>query len=315
MRCCKGLMGTGALMAAATWAAAGAALAGTPDTSLWSGSRALADIGTQVSFGVRSPGTTGHARTIDLIVAEMTRAGATVTRQAWTYHPKTGPDVPLTNIIARFDGQNPRRVLVGTHYDSLVRAYADTRKPNDPMPGANNSASGVAVLLETAHAIATSAAKPAVGTDFVFFDGEEGPLALGAGDPDWFPLGSPYFAAHLADTYPAAKPLWSAEFDMVCYRDTVFHPETYSLATAQEQVRRFWSLGEEVAPKKFDVDAPAVPIGDDQLALTRVGIPSILVIGFEYDPWFNTTQDTPDKCSVETVEAVGKTLLRHIYAP
>ena len=99
----------------------------------------------------------------------------------------------MTNIIARFKPYNPRRVIVATHFDSIVKAYRDTKKPDAPMPGANNSASGVALLLETARVLSEMPEAPPVGIDMIFFDGEEGSISIGAGDPNSHPIGSPLF--------------------------------------------------------------------------------------------------------------------------
>ena len=181
------------------------------------------------------------------------------------------------------------------------------------MPGANNSASGVALLLETARAL--DAAKPMpVGIDMVFFDGEEGPHSLGAGDPNWVALGSPHFAEHLGEIYPNGKPEQAIIFDMVCYKNVKFRPELFSLASTRKNAKRFWRVGTVIAPSIFASEPTPRPIGDDQVALAKAGIPSFLVIGFEYAPWFNTTQDTIDKCSPQVMEGLGKTLLTYLYA-
>ena len=153
------------------------------------------------------------------------------------------------------------------------------------------------------------------GADLVFFDGEEGPVSLGAGDPQWQALGSPYFAEHLADFYPQAKPAAAAIFDMVCYRNIRLLAEESSVAYARSDVEKFWSIGNELAPKVFVPQVTSTPIFDDQNALADAGIPSFLVIGFQYDPWFNTAQDTIDKCSIQTLETIGRTTVRYLYLP
>lgn len=281
----------------------------------WSGERAMADIAAQLRFLPRAIGTEGHERTIDYIKAELAKAAVkAVTTQSWTFsHPERSA-IRLTNIIARLNVENPRRLIVGTHYDSIVRAYLDKHRPNDPMPGANNSASGVAVLLETARALSTMPAPP-FGVDLVFFDGEEGPLALGAGDPAWIALGSPYFAAHLSEFYPERKPEKAVVFDMVCHKNLKLHPEILSLRYAASEVSRFWQIGRSLAPSIFSNEREEGPVGDDQVALAAAGIPSFLVIDFKYEPWFNTTEDTIDKCSAKSLEAVGRTLVRYLFVP
>ena len=284
-------------------------------TDGWSGERAMADIAAQLSFTPRSLDTPGHAQTIDFIEAELAKTPVKVAvKQRFTYRGADGAEHTLTNVVARLDPSNPRRVIVATHYDSIVRAYRDTKNPDAPMPGANNSASGVAVLLETARALAALPTPP-LGIDMIFFDGEEGPKSLGAGDPNWMALGSPYFVAHLGDLYPGRKPEKGVVFDMVCYRTLQLHPELFSLYYAKAETAKFWSIGASLAPSVFLNDPTAYPVSDDQTALDRAGIPSLLVIDFQYEPWFNTTQDTLDKCSAPSLAAVGKTLLRYLYAP
>jgi Zn-dependent M28 family amino/carboxypeptidase len=303
-----------AALAAALFAAAPvpAGSAGSPEDVAWSGTRAMDDIARQLAFGPRNIDSEGHEKTIEFIVQSLAQTPATVTRESWT--DAGGATVHhLTNLIARFNPANPERILLGTHYDSIVRAYRDVASPNAPMPGANNSASGVALLLETARSLSAAAVPPALGVDLVFFDGEEGPISLGAGDPHWVPLGSPYFARHIDEFYPKRQPVGAVLFDMVCYRSLKLYPESSSVDSAPKQVAAFWSLGASIAPQIFRRTAPVGPIYDDQIALAQRNIPSFLVIGFEYEPWFNTTRDTLDKCSPGSLEAVGRTLVRYVY--
>ena len=258
--------------------------------------------------------TPGHRKTIDYIEAELAKSGAKPHEQRWT-STLGGPTHSLVNIVARFAPANPRRILLGTHYDSIIRAYRDAAQPEAPMPGANNSASGVALLLETARMLKAAKTAPPFGIDLVFFDGEEGPISLGAGDPNWQALGSPYFVQHLADFYPGAKPLKGAIFDMVCGRDEKLRPEQASLIYAGDEVRKFWTIGRTFAPAFFSATPTTSPIFDDQIALDEAKIPSFLVIGFEYEPWFNTTEDTLDKCAEQAMTGVGRALVRYIYEP
>jgi hypothetical protein len=282
---------------------------------LWDGQRAMADVAALVKFTPRSLDTAGHQQAIDYIKAELARTGVdAVTDQRWVFRDEGGKSYAMTNVIARFQPSNPRRIILATHYDSIVRAYRDASNPNAPMPGANNSASGVAMLLETARVLSQSD-KPPFGVDMIFFDGEEGPKSLGAGDPAWRALGSPYFVAHLRDYYPSAKPEKAVVFDMVCDRDLQLKPEPSSVASAMSEVQKYWSAGLKIAPSAFTTKMTSYPISDDQTALSGAGIPSFLVIDFEYEPFFNTTQDTVDKCSAQSLEAVGRTTLQYLYSP
>jgi glutaminyl-peptide cyclotransferase len=289
----------------------------TPETvklDVWNGQRAMDDIAAQVAFGPRAMGTPGHQKVVDYIQGEFAKLKISdVKLQQGSYADENRSQKELTNIVAQLDPNNPKRLVLGTHYDSIIRAYRDKEHPDGYMPGANNSASGVALLLETARALSVLP-KPPFGVDFIFFDGEEGPKSLGAGDPDWRALGSPWFASHLKEIYPHGNPAKGAVFDMVCARDLALKPELASRAIAPREVDWFWELGRALAPKAFLREPTAQVIGDDQLALTAAGIPSFLVIDFDYEPWFNTTQDTIDKCSAASLETVGRTVLQYLYA-
>jgi len=287
-------------------------------TELWDGQRAMAVIGDLLRFTPRSMETAGHQQTIDYIKAELAKTldktkADPVILQRWAFR-NDGKPFAMTNIIARFAPSNPRRVIVATHFDSIVKAYRDAKTPDAPMPGANNSSSGVAVLLETARVLSLLPAPP-VGIDFVFFDGEEGSKSLGAGDPEFAPIGSPYFAGHLRDFYPSTKPEKAAVFDMVCDRDLHLKPDPSSIDSAGTEVKKFWEIGIKTAPSSFDTKPLPYAMSDDHSALAAAGIPSFLVIDFEYEPFYNTTQDTLDKCSAKSLEAVGRTLLQYLYAP
>ena len=295
-------------------AAPAAAQAPAPDIAQWRGEGALADIVTQVSFGRRAIGTPGHEQTIAFIEAQLRALGIEPRRQSAEVAAGDATHA-ITNIVASLYPSAPQRIILATHYDSIIRAYRDRQHPDAPMPGANNSASGVALLLETARALKAQRAPPPLGVDFVFFDGEEGALSLGAGDPNFAPIGSPYFAQHLDEIYPKAKPSGAIDFDMVCWREMKLRPELGSLQVAGDQVRKFWTTARLFAPAYFTMDPTPREIYDDHVALVRAHIPAFLVIGFEYEPWYNTTQDTPDKCSADALAGVGRTLMQYLYAP
>jgi len=281
----------------------------------WDGKRALGTIEELVKFTPRAMETPGHQQAIDYITAELkTTKFADVTLQRWTAN-EAGRSMAMTNIVARFNPSNPRRLIVATHYDSIIKAYRDVRTPDGLMPGANNSASGVAVLLETARVLSEMPDAPPVGIDMIFFDGEEGPISMGAGDPNYRAIGSPYFVDRLAEFYPNARPEKMLDFDMVCFRDMHLKADQSSLSSAAADVKKFWSIGLELAPGIFERQAAPYSVEDDHTAFQLAGIPSFVVIDIEYMPFYNTTEDTPDKCSVQSLEAVGRTLVRYLYLP
>src|SRR5262249_23865390 len=190
--------------------------------------------------------------TIHFIKGELTKTSvAAVPSQNWIYTDDDGRPPAMTNLIARFQPQNPRRMILATHYDSIVHAYADKNNPTAPMQGANNYASGVAVLLETARVLSLLP-KPAFGIDMIFFDGEEGSKSLGAGDPKWKPLGSPHFPALRKVYYPTAKPERAVVFDMVCDRDQKQNPDPSALSSAMGGVKKFGRAGFAPAPSALE---------------------------------------------------------------
>jgi glutaminyl-peptide cyclotransferase len=303
-----------AAAAALLFAAGQPAAAAEVQSELWDGKLALGHIADLLRFTPRAMEAPGHQATIDYIKAALAKSSADmVVTQSFVANNDDGKPLHLTNIIARFQANNPRRVIVATHYDSIVRAYRDPKTPDAPMPGANNSSSGVALLLETARVLSLSA-KPDVGIDMIFFDGEEGPKSLGAGDPTWHALGSPFFVQHIKDYYPARLPETAVDFDMVCDKDLKLQPEPSSIVSARPEVTRFWTIGNRIAPHAFVGKSTPYDIADDHTALQGAGIPSFLVIDFDYEPYFNTTQDTIDKCSVDSLQTVGRTLLQYLYA-
>ncbi|MBR0778912.1 M28 family peptidase [Bradyrhizobium diazoefficiens] len=286
-----------------------------PSVESWDGRRALAIIVDLLRFTPRSMETPGHQKAIDYITTELKKTKFdTIVPQRWIAR-EGGRILAMTNIIARFQPDNPRRVIVATHYDSIIKAYRDQKNPDAPMPGANNSASGVAVLLETARVLSEMPDAPPVGIDMIFFDGEEGPISMGAGDPNFRSLGSPYFVSRLAEFYPKARPEKMVDFDMVCDRDLHLKAEASGLRSAPAEVKKFWEIGMKIAPGAFEREPAPYGIQDDHTAFQNAGIPSFVVIDFEYEPFYNTTEDTPDKCSAQSLEAVGRTLLRYLYLP
>jgi len=217
---------------------------------------------------------------------------------------RTGKSYTLYNIVASF-GQQGRRILLAAHWDT--RPWAD-RDPNPknrnrPIIGANDGASGVAVLLEIAHHL--KAQPPQVGVDIVLFDGEDSGRE---GHDDEFLQGSRYFAAHKSPDY---VPEFGIVVDMVGDRELTLYIEQNSFRYARQVVDRVWRKAEELGITEFIRDA-RYQVVDDHLPLLEVGIPCIDVIDFEY-PYWHTLEDTPDKCSPESLEKVGQVLLHVIY--
>ncbi|MCJ7749934.1 MAG: M28 family peptidase, partial [Armatimonadetes bacterium] len=172
----------------------------------------------------------------------------------------------------------------------------DPANRSRPILGANDGASGVAVLLEIARVL--KAHPPSQRVTIVLFDGEDyGPTAK-----DMF-LGSKHFAR----TFAGPKVEWAVLLDMVGDRDLKIRPERFSVQGAPAVVDRIWSAAEKIGATAF-VRNPGPAILDDHVFLLDRGIPCIDVIDFDYPHW-HTLADTPDKCAPDSLAQVGRVIL------
>jgi len=277
-----------------------------------SGEEMIALIKQQLRYGPRYLSASGHEQTVKFLRAEMEALAEKTEIENWEHVGSDGQKYNLSNVIGRFWPENERRIILAAHYDSKKLADKDQKNPAAPVPGANDSGSGVAVLLELARVFANAKDAPAVGVDLIFFDGEEGEENIGADYSHWEPLGSVYFANHLNDFYGDNKPIAGIVFDMVCDRNLNIFKDKSSEKNAPELLEAFWGAAKTLNTTAF-VDASGPDIRDDHTSLNQAGIPSILVIDFDY-PYFHTSEDTPDKCSSESLETVARAALSYVYS-
>lgn len=274
----------------------------------FSAQNAFAHLEKQCAFGPRVPNTAAHDSCRAFLVAELRKYADTVVEQTFTHTtPRLPGELKLTNIVASFKPEEGRRVLLGAHWDSRPWAdqESDSSKHALPVLGANDGASGVAVLLEIAAVLKTNPAP--VGVDIILFDGED----FGApGDSRSYAIGAQYYARHKAPNY---SPMFGILLDMVGDRDLEIFQEGNSLRYATGVVERVWSLAARLGVKEFAASARH-EIFDDHIPFLEAGIPMIDLIDFEYAHW-HTTQDTPDKCSAESLAKVGKVVLAALYDP
>ena len=255
---------------------------------VFSGQRAFRDVNYQVSLGPRIPGNTAHAQTIDYIYQTLKKYGWELEIQEVEVMGQ-----PLKNVIAK-RGSGDEWIILGAHFDT--RRFAD-RDPNpqlqyDPVPGANDGASGVAVLLELGRVLPKELDKQIW---LVFFDGEDqGEIPTW----DWI-LGSKGFAASLSELPDAAVIV-----DMVGDADLQIYQETNS---DPELTAEIWKTARQAGYGKVFIDEEKYSILDDHFPFLKLGIPAVDIIDFDYPHW-HTTADTPDKTSPESLSAVGITL-------
>ncbi len=263
------------------------------------GGHAFGYLEQQMQFGPRIPNTPAHERTGDWIVAQLRARADTVSVQAFNHITHHGDTLHLRNFVARFRPAAAERVLFLAHWDTRPHAdqSANLGQQRLPVPGANDGASGVAVLLGVADAL--KAKPPSVGVDLLFVDGEDyGDFVRDTND---VLIGSRYFAAHQPPGYP---PLFAVLFDMVGDKDQQFYYEGNSQAFAPEVVDRVWRTAAELGYGRIFIPGVKHTLTDDHVALQKAGIHAIDVVDFDYPPW-HTTDDTIDKVSAASLQVVG----------
>jgi glutaminyl-peptide cyclotransferase len=266
---------------------------------------AFAYLQKQCAFGPRHPGSKGHRDCLNYLVREFENSADAATRQPFLFSdPKNQQTHTLTNLIASF-GSSPKRILLCAHWDTRPWADSDPNPKNwnKPIMGANDGASGVAVLLEIARVLKNN--PPPVGVDIVLFDGEDSGLQ---GQNQTWCQGSRFFAESKHLTH---LPIYGILLDFVGDKDLHFPVEVNSYRFAPEIVDKVWGKASELGLSAFD-HSPGYEMIDDHLELLKVGIPAIDIIDFDY-PYYHTLQDTEDKCSPESLGTVGTLLLHLIY--
>lgn len=280
----------------------GGAQAATPGP--FSGEQALAYVKVQLDFGPRVPGSEAHRKTGDWIVLMMKARADTVIEQRWEHTAANGKVLPLRNVFARFRPEATERVLYVTHWDTRPRSD-NARTPEQkllPVPGANDGASGTAMLVALGDVLKKT--PPSVGVDFLFVDGEDYG-EFGPPEVDVL-LGAKYFAEHpLVANY---TPLFGVLWDMIGDRDLNFEKEGNSLRDAPEVVARVWEQANALGHGSVFVPTEGIGITDDHLPLLKAGIRVIDVIDLDF-PWHHTPEDTIDKVSAASLKIVGDVAL------
>jgi hypothetical protein len=254
----------------------------------------------QVAFGPRVPGTPGHAAQLAWMRSHLAERADTVEVQAFSHRTRGGEILALRNVFARFRPELRDRLLLVAHWDTRPRSDEAPRRTDRalPVPGANDGASGVAVLLEMADLLRR--APPPLGVDLLLVDGED----FGPGDRDMY-LGSRFFAANLPAGY---APRYGIVLDMVGDRDPRFPVERHSARLAPEVVGQIWGLAHQMGWSELFPYARGPALTDDHLPLNRAGIPTVLIVDFDYGPrnrFWHTQEDVPENTSARTLGIVG----------
>lgn len=286
-----------------------AALRPPAERPAFSAESAYAHIVQQLRFGMRIPGTEAHRRTGDWLVETLRRYGAEVYEQKGTYR-----GTPVRNIIGSFGPKEGKRVLLSAHWDSRPFADRDPDNPQSPVPGANDGASGVAVLLELARLFQQKPLPYPV--DIIFWDAED----LGQeGMEDSYCLGSQYWLSK-PEPYPPQAYRWGIHLDMVGGHQATFLQEAHSRTYAPHLVEALWNIARQIGYERYFPALPGDPIIDDPYYLsTRGNIPMVNIIqrdplGKGFFPEWHTTRDNLSVIDKAVLQAVGETLVSFLYA-
>ena len=261
-------------------------------------------------LGPRPSGSAAMVAQQKFLAEHFKKLGATVEFQQFKApYPLNGPDrqmigrdVPMANLIVRFNPENRERIMFCGHYDTLPFPLRDPVDRHGRFVGANDNGSGLALLMELGSELA--AHPPKLGVDFVFFDGEE---FIFAADGKYF-CGSEHFADDYAKHPPPFRYRYAVLLDMVGGAELELPQEPNSTAwdDSRPLVKEIWATAARLKVPEFVPWLGRGAVLDDHIALHDVGkIPSCDLIGMEAYPYWHTQGDTPEHCSALSLAKVG----------
>lgn len=306
---------------------------------------AYAYIEKQMSFGPRVPNSKGHNDCAVWLIQKLRSFGAEVELQRGQMPDYRGHMQQIYNIIAHFTPSSSPRILLGAHYDT--RPWCDEEENYSDrfynVPGANDGASGVGVLLEVARQIglrlSVSDSGLSTPVDIIFFDVEDmgSPrFYTGQEREDTWCLGSQLWATNYAKSLSASKASGlSAEgglssvsaavysfgiiLDMVGAPDASFPKEMYSTQYAGNYQQQIWSAAQKLGYGSMFNNQQSYPITDDHYYINYIaGIPCVDVIHYDirnatgFPHWWHTRNDNMDNISKSTLQAVGEVVMSQL---
>lgn len=280
----------------------------------------------QLAFGPRVPNSAAHQLCGEYLIDKFESYGAKVIVQNFTEEAYDGTTLRLRNIIASYNLQEKKRILLAAHWDTRPFADKDTVGRHKPIAGANDGASGVAVLLEIARKLDFHEL-PDVGIDMVLFDGEDYGEHADVKQPPmkngrmqiWWCLGSQYWARNPhKDKYSA---YYGVLLDMVGAKGARFYKEGGSMQFAPKVVNKIWTKARYLGYENYFVNSNSPGITDDHIFVNTIAkIPMINIIdhapnssSYYFPSYHHTHRDNIDIIDRQTLQAVGETLLYVIY--
>ena len=273
--------------------------------------RAYSYLEKQCSFGPRYSGTEGYEEMKKWLISEIKGICDTVIIQTFQErNPISGQRMPYENIIARLSPKKTPRLMLSAHFDTRPIADMD-RDPalrSKPILGANDGASGVAVVLEIMQVLHESGKTPAI--DFIFWDAED----MGRSGKSYeFCLGSRYYARN--PIKPIAKE--GILLDMIGDRELKLYYEEFSMHYHSGLMTKIWNIAANHGYSDIFIPQIKSSVYDDHVPLNQIAhIPTIDIIDFNYpnekENYWHTHDDIPENCSAESLGIIGEVILTYL---
>lgn len=277
-------------------------------------------INDQVAFGPRVPGTDQHKACGQYLVDKLRQFGAdTIIEQETVVEAFNGDKLPIKNIFASYNPQAKNRILLVAHWDTRPWANMESSEEHrvQPVPGANDGASGVGVILEIARNLNLKA--PDCGVDILFTDAEDyGNNSGFTNNDDSWCLGTQYWVKHMPYA-PHKLPAYGILLDMVGGGGARFHRELLSNKDARQATVKVWGEANNLGYDDIFVNKLGGAVVDDHMFLIEAGIPTTDIIEHVSDETgsfpaaWHTLDDDMRNISRKTLEVVGNTVLNVIY--
>lgn len=279
---------------------------------------AYAFVEKQVSFGPRVPNTEAHRQCRQWLAARFRQYGAEVIEQDFQARAYTGATLNATNIIARYNPQAAKRIMLAAHWDS--RPFADsplnTDRKDEPILGADDGGSGVAVLLEVARQLQANPIE--MGVDLILFDAEDYGES-GGDNAESYCLGSQYWSRN-PHVSGRQRPKYGILLDMVGAEGARFPKEYYSMQFAPQLANKVWKLAQNMGYGNYFVNDSGGGVTDDHYFVNTIArIPMIDIINRPvgaqtgFGEYWHTHNDDMDIIDPRTLRAVGQVMLAVVY--
>ena len=263
----------------------------------------------QVQFGPRTPNSEAHKQCADWMVKKLISYQFQVIEQKGHQLAHDGEKLAYRNIIGRFNLSKKKRVLLSAHWDTRPWADQDIERTNEPIDGANDAGSGVAVILEVARLIHEQ--EPNIGVDVVLFDIED----YGKSN-ETFCYGSQIWSK---DTrLDSLIPIFGINLDMVGDPNALFIYEGYSQKYARPILDKVWTIAKNMGYSRYFKVISDGQIIDDHYYVNLAGIPCIDIIhrnpqSGRFAHTWHTHNDNIDNISAKTLKSVTEVVLQTIY--